>query len=104
VFHATPDFSRRRWDDPPDAVIADLLGAANVVVPWASQPVWTDHQRWRYAQTERPHPQAALRLADGLFMAGDGFGGEGSGRIESAYLSGLAAARAILEEDQRGRG
>lgn len=103
VFHATPEFSRRRWDDPPAEVIEALLQAASVVVPFAPRPTWTDHQRWRYAQTERHHPEAALRLADGLFMAGDGFGGEGSGRIEGAYLSGLAAARAILEEDQRGR-
>jgi renalase len=100
VFHATPAFSRRRWDDPPEAVIADLLEAASVVVPFAPRPTWTDHQRWRYAQTERHHPEAALHLADGLFLAGDGFGGEGSGRIESAYLSGLAAARWIVAEDQ----
>jgi renalase len=92
VLHATPDFSRRRWDDPPADVVGDLLRAAAAVVPWAERPVWTDHQRWRYAQPERPHPAPALALGRGLVLAGDGFGGEGAGRIESAYLSGLVGA------------
>jgi renalase len=92
VLHATPDFSRRRWDDPPELVVADLLRAATAVVPWAERPAWVDHQRWRYAQPERPHAAPALSLDHGLVLAGDGFGGEGAGRIESAYLSGLAGA------------
>jgi predicted NAD/FAD-dependent oxidoreductase len=98
VLHATPAFTRRRYDDPPAAVVADLLRAASAVVPWAARPAWTDHQRWRYALAEAPHPERALRVADGLVLCGDGFGGDGGGRLESAYLSGLAAAAALLGE------
>ena len=90
VLHATPGYSKRRWDDPPELVVADLLRATTAVVPWAERPAWTDHQRWRYAQPERPHAGPAAALRPGLVVAGDAFGGEGAGRIESAYLSGLA--------------
>jgi predicted NAD/FAD-dependent oxidoreductase len=98
VLHATADFTRRRYDDPPSAIVADLLRAASAVVPWAERPAWTDHQRWRYAQAEAPHPARALRVADGLVLCGDAFGGDQAARLESAYLSGLAAAAALLDE------
>ena len=98
VLHATPSFTRRRYDDPPAAIVADLLRAASAVIPWAERPAWTDHQRWRYALVEVPHPASALLVADGLALAGDGFGGEGGGRLESAYLSGLAAAAKLVGE------
>ena len=98
VLHATPAFSRRRFDDPPAAIVADLLRVASAVVPWAERPAWTDHQRWRYALAEAPHPERALSVADGLVLCGDGFGGDGGGRLESAYLSGLAGAAALLGE------
>jgi predicted NAD/FAD-dependent oxidoreductase len=98
VLHATPAFTRQRFDDPPAAVVADLLRAASAAVPWAGRPAWTDHQRWRYALAEAPHPERALSVADGLVLCGDGFGGDGGGRLESAYLSGLAAAEALLGE------
>ncbi len=97
VLHATADFTRRRYDDPPGAVVADLLRAASAVVPGAERPAWTDHQRWRYALAMTPHPERALLAAEGLVLCGDGFGGESGGRLESAYLSGLAAA-ALLGE------
>jgi renalase len=45
VLHATPNYSRRRWNDPAADVAADLLEAAAAVVPWAGSPAWTDHQR-----------------------------------------------------------
>jgi renalase len=98
VLHATAAFTRRRYDDPPAAIVADLLRAASAVVPGAERPAWTDHQRWRYALAEAPHPARALPVADGLVLCGDGFGGEDGGRLESAYLSGLAAAAALLGE------
>ena len=101
VLHATPAFTRRRYDDPPADVRRDLLRAAVAVVPWAERPAWVDHQRWRYALPERTHPAAAPMVADGLVLAGDAFGGDAGGRIEGAYLSGLAAAAALIDGDRR---
>jgi len=98
VLHATPSLTRRRFDDPPADVAADLLRAASSVVPWAERTAWRDHQRWRYARVEAPHAARALPVADGLVLAGDGFGGDAGGRLEGAYLSGLAAAAALLGE------
>lgn len=97
VLHATASFTRRRYDDPSAAIVADLLRAAAAVVPGAEAPAWTGHQRWRYALVEVPYPDRALLVTDGLVLAGDGFGGEDAGRVESAYLSGLAAA-ALLSD------
>ena len=60
--------------------------------PLASEPAWTEHHRWRYAQPERTLPEPALALRGCLVVGGDTFGG---GRVEGAYLSGLAAAERI---------
>lgn len=98
VVHATPAFTRDRFDDPPGVVTADLLRAVAAVVPWAARPDDTVLHRWRYARAERPHADACAHLAPGLVLAGDGFGGESGGRLESAYLSGLAAAGLLAGE------
>jgi renalase len=92
VLHSTPAFARSRFGDEPAAIVRDLLSAATPLVPWAERAMWTDHQRWRYALPERTFPSAALHLGEGLVLCGDAFGG---GRIEGAYLSGLAAADAV---------
>ena len=92
MLHATPAFTRRRFDDTSDAIARDLLEAASPLPPWASEPAWTEHHRWRYAQPERTLPEPALALRGCLVVGGDTFGG---GRVEGAYLSGLAAAERI---------
>ena len=101
VLHATPSFTRRRYDDPPETVAADLLRAAAEVAPWAALPAWTDRQRWRFALPEVGHPAAAVQPAPGLVLAGDAFGAA-AGRVEGAYLSGLAAADLLLTTAPRG--
>lgn len=98
VAHATPAFTRDRFDDAPGAITADLLRAVGAVVPWAARPDDVVLHRWRYAQVERPHPAPFASLAPGLVLAGDAFGGATAGRLEGAYLAGLAAADALLAE------
>jgi predicted NAD/FAD-dependent oxidoreductase len=93
VLHSTPAFARRRFDDAHDQVAADLLAAAQGVFPWASSPDWHDVHRWRYALVEAPLHDRARSLGDGLVLAGDAFG---AARVEGAFLSGLAAADAVL--------
>ena len=91
VLHATPSYSRLRFDDPPEVIVADLLAAARPLLPWDTDPTWSFHHRWRYAQPEYTLAERAFEVTTGLTLAGDAFG---EGRVEGAYLSGLAAAAA----------
>lgn len=95
VLHSTAPFAQRRFDDPHDRVAADLLDAARAVFPWAATPDWHDVHRWRYAMVDAPLRQRARSVGDGLVLAGDAFG---SGRVEGAFLSGLAAAEVVLDD------
>jgi renalase len=70
-----------------------LLHAAN---DWLRAPVkrWQVH-RWRYSQPMVTHPEACLFINElaPLAFAGDAFGAP---RVEGAFLSGRAAAQALL--------
>ena len=92
VLHATPAFTRRTFEWPAEEVVAALLAAAAPLLPWATTPTWRHHHRWRYARPERSLDGEALEVCDGLLVCGDAFGG---GRVEGAYLSGLAAAQCV---------
>lgn len=93
TIHGSGDLSRRRWDDPADAVVADLVAAADL----ASAPVEGAAQlmRWRYAQPTVLHDDRCLRArrVAPMVFAGDAFG---EARVEGAALSGLAAAADLL--------
>ncbi|MEL7434228.1 MAG: FAD-dependent oxidoreductase, partial [Chloroflexota bacterium] len=55
--------------------------------------------RWQYASPITTHPNEILCNGDQtLIFAGDAFGGRG--RIEGAYISGKAAAHAVIESMQ----
>jgi predicted NAD/FAD-dependent oxidoreductase len=92
TIHATPEFSRKYLEAPKEEVARLLLEAAQ---PWfAGSPTdWRLH-RWKYSRpvpAGRPMCLIAEEPAP-LVIAGDAFGG---GRVEGAWLSGLAAAEAI---------
>jgi predicted NAD/FAD-dependent oxidoreductase len=93
TIHATPGFSRHRWQTDEKVVARKLLEAA---VGWLHPEVleWQIH-RWRYSQPMTTISEQALFLSDppSLVFAGDAFGGP---RIEGAALSGYAAARFLL--------
>lgn len=92
VLHASANASRARFDEDPATVTRVLLDAASALLPWRATPTWTVHHRWRYALAERTWPEPAVVLAPGLVLCGDAFG---DGRVEGAYLSGLAAAARV---------
>jgi len=93
TIHARADFTLEHFEAPKELVAELLLEAAH---PWlGSAPTTWQLHRWRYSKplpadvpiclfTSKPAP---------LAMAGDAFAG---GRVEGAFLSGLAAAEALL--------
>lgn len=88
TIHASHTFSRGHWDEPDEHVVASLLAAA---APWLGAPVThAGLHRWRYSRPEEglSTPFAVVRTPGPLLLAGDAFGG---GRVEGAFLSGLAA-------------
>jgi renalase len=95
TFHTAHALSAQLWDRSDAEVAEHLLTPARQLVAPA---VITAHQlkRWRYAGPITPLPEPCLSLArqpGPLVLAGDAFGGS---KFEGAYLSGAAAAEAVL--------
>jgi len=92
VVHGSADFSRQFLEDKPGDVGRRLADALALVLD-RDVELHTAH-RWRHAQVERAIGQACLvDEGAGLAVAGDACLG---GRIEAAWLSGRAAAEALL--------
>lgn len=93
TFHTRSDVAARTWDLDDEALRRMLLRAAS---PWIGEaPVLADAvHRWRYATPVDPQPERCLVTGGGrLVIAGDAFAGP---RVEGAFLSGAAAADAVL--------
>ena len=94
TIHASAEFSRNNFE-MEDGVLADLL-IANAC-EWLGQEVldWQIH-RWRYSQPITNYEKRFLQIPQlsGLYLTGDAFGGA---RVEGAALSGIEAAKHILE-------
>ncbi len=99
TLHASHQWSMAHWLEPDEPVIAELLAAAADVVGGA-QPTATQLQRWRYAGPVQPWPDPMVTWGAGvpgdpqIVLSGDAFG---SSKVEGAFLSGRAAAAAILD-------
>lgn len=93
TLHATPAFSATHWDSPQDDVASAMLAAAQPFLG-SSVAAWQLH-RWRFAQPNPALNSGCLRVdaPAPLVFSGDAFSAP---RIEGAYLSGLAAAHALL--------
>ena len=99
VVHASPAWSRAHLEREP-AEVAGLLQAElartlgdNIMLERVRSA--TAH-RWRYALVEEPAGKPCLwRPNERLGVAGDGCLG---GRVEAAYLSGLALAERVLAD------
>jgi renalase len=101
TLHATADFSRERFDAPPDEVIAVMLEAAR---PWIDGTtaggiggiVERSLHRWKYALVARGCDGPFLPILEGhpVAVCGDAFGGP---RVEAAAESGLAAGRWLAD-------
>lgn len=97
VLHATSEWSRQHIDADSEWVITQILGAFEEAIG-RSLPAISHRasHRWRYARTRRPLGSEAEWVAtSGLGVCGDWLRGN---RVEDAFLSGRALARAILAE------
>jgi photolyase PhrII len=100
VLHGSADWSRAHLEDAPEEVGAKLLEA---LASWMGgpggaplpEPLDVRVHRWRYAEPGAPVvPGRCLWDADSAIgVAGDALGG---GRVEGAYLSGVALAGRVL--------
>jgi renalase len=89
VAHSTADLAARCLDDPPAAGPV-LAGAVGEVLGIRDVPEIAVH-RWTYAQPVAGHDPYAV---DGrVWLCGDAFGRP---RVQTAWLSGRAVARAIM--------
>lgn len=95
TLHAGPEFTREHWHSPHELIAQKLLHEAK---DWLRAPVirWQVH-RWRYSQPVVTHPEPCLftNKPAPLSFAGDAFG---MPRVEGAFLSGRAAAQALLAQ------
>lgn len=96
TFHMSHALSAELWDHDDETVLARIRDELEATIGSASA---TDIQikRWRYAGPITPDPEPTAQIASKpgpLLLAGDGFGGS---KVEGAFLSGLAAAKRVME-------
>jgi predicted NAD/FAD-dependent oxidoreductase len=96
TIHCTPAFSLSRWETPEPDILQEITPKAEEL--FGSLLFTARIHRWKYANPEvaYPAPFLMIRQPVPLILAGDGFV---EGRIESAALSGMTAARALLEAE-----
>lgn len=98
VAHASTEWSAEHLEDDPARARDKLLKAFHEATDTHVQPVHASVHRWRYAQAVKPVPGNCLWDPElRIGVCGDWFtaGLEGGGRLENAYLSGLALGTAI---------
>jgi predicted NAD/FAD-dependent oxidoreductase len=94
VAHSTAAFARPRLEDPAGAA-AELDQAVRDLLDVPAATTVRVH-RWTYAQ---PAPGSGGYAAEGhVYLCGDAFGRP---RVQTAWLSGRAAARAVLQSSDR---
>ena len=93
TIHGGPQWSREHYEDDEEEITAALLGYAGDMV--GANVVSTQLARWRYSWVSESHPEPSLlaQNAPPLVFCGDSFA---QPKVEGAFLSGLAAASALL--------
>jgi Predicted NAD/FAD-dependent oxidoreductase len=98
VFHSSSSYAQKSLEESNLEMAGKpmLTQLGRLFAQWLETPVWWQVHRWRYALVSEPLSMACL-IADKplpLVCAGDWCGGD---NLESAYLSGLTAADAVLD-------
>lgn len=98
TIHLSNERSGSLWDASDADVLAHALDAAAGPLGAAADPaglVTTQIQRWRYAGPVEVYPEPTVLWGSGptIALAGEAFAGP---KVEGAFLSGRAAAEAIV--------
>ena len=95
--HASTKFSRQYWDEPVDRVITEIEAAVQPFLKDGAKFVNTQLKKWRYSVPVVTHPKEYFMTKNhpNLAFAGDAFGGRG--RVEGAFMSGIAAGKALAD-------
>lgn len=95
--HANAKFSRQNWDASEADIILELESAVKPYLMDGARIVQTQLKKWRYSVPLTTHPQECLLAQDlpPLVFAGDAFGGRG--RVEGAFMSGIAAGATMAK-------
>lgn len=99
TFHAAHALSAELWDRSDAEILAALQPHADALLGDAGI-VEVQVKKWRYAGPVEPWPDRCAVLATSpgaVILAGDAFGGP---KVEGAFLSGVAAAEAVLAAGQ----
>jgi len=97
TIQAGADFSQRYWSLGETEITNRILAEAE---PWlGSEVLATSLHRWRYSQVLHPYPQPYLFVPQPgpLYWGGDGFV---AGKLEGAFLSALAIATALTQDNR----
>ncbi|MCY3780204.1 MAG: FAD-dependent oxidoreductase [Chloroflexi bacterium] len=95
--HANAKFSRQNWDASEDDIVRELESAVLPYLGPGAKITHTQVKKWRYSVplTTYPHECLLARDLPPLVFAGDAFGGRG--RVEGAFMSGVAAGHAMAD-------
>ena len=95
--HADAKFSRQHYESSDDTIISHLEEALRPYLKDGATITNTQVKRWRYSIPQITYPKEYLMAENlpNLVFAGDAFGGRG--RVEGAFMSGIAAGKAIAE-------
>ncbi len=95
TLHVEARYSRNHYDDADDVTLALLREELQKYLVGDASILSEQLKKWRYSVPLTTYPNDILQ-ADNLpiIFAGDAFGGRG--RVEGAYLSGLAAGKAAI--------
>ncbi len=96
VVHASPDWSRRHLEEPPEQVAEELSKTFFQEIGVRPLPaVWQKVHRWRYAQALEPLSEGCFWDAERrVGLCGDWCSGS---RVEGAFLSGKQIAEKIID-------
>jgi predicted NAD/FAD-dependent oxidoreductase len=93
VAHTTAAVARAH-EAEPDGAIGPVLDALHELLGVRTPPVWTLAHHWPYASPEGVRDEPFHLTADGIGLAGDGWG---SPRVETAWRSGHLLGQALAQ-------